>query len=103
MTTVKIGTEERLLRNADPQWIERQINGRRHDELNVCVVVVVTAEDVDIRLTTPTCSAARGGYRPLTPREEAIAGLWKRCGLADMNFSAGSLIAFVKQLPRLLR
>ena len=102
MTTIKIGTEERSLGEADPQWIERQISGRKHDGQKVCVVAIVQAEDVDIRLTTPSCGSGGGGYRPLTPREDAIAELWKRCGLTEPSFSAGSLIAFVKELPRLV-
>lgn len=102
MTTIKIGTAVRSLSEADPQWIEGQINGRKNDGLPVCIVVIVQAEDVDIRLATPTCGTGGGGYRPLKPREKAIVELWKRCGLTEASFSAGSLIAFVKELPRLV-
>lgn len=103
MTTIRIGAEERPLRDADQHWIAQQINGRRHDGQSVCVLVTVNAPEVDIRLATPVCGAGGGGSRAFTRREQAIIELWGKCGLSERDFSAGNVISFVEQLTRLLR
>jgi hypothetical protein len=78
MTTVKIGGDERLLNDADPQWVEREINGRRHDGLAVTIVVVVHANDAELCLIAPP-SRGGGRARRFTVRESAIINAWKQC------------------------
>jgi hypothetical protein len=98
MSSIKIGREERLLRNAEPHWITHQINDRLRDGLVVCVVIIINEPDVDLCLATPACGRGGGGRtRPLTAREIEIVALWTRHGLNEAEFAAGSVVAFVKQ------
>ncbi len=101
MTTVKIGGDERLLSDADPQWVEREINGRRHDGLPVTVVVIVQANDAELCLMAPPRGGG-GGSRHFTTRELAVIEAWEQNGLNGADFSAGSLIAFLRRLAHLL-
>ncbi len=100
MITVRIAEEERQLDAADEQWINQQINRRRADGQTVCVRVTVHKDDLDVVLSTPNC-ASGGGGRPPRPREREVLDLWNQRGLNDINFTGGSLVAFLKQLKRL--
>lgn len=102
MNTIKIGNEQRSLADADAQWITQQINGRRKDGMLVCVVVEITAGDIDVRFATPTCGGGGGGGRPLTMREQEALDIWQRHHLNNENFSPGDVVAFVKQVLRLI-
>lgn len=98
MSTIRIGTDERPLGQADPQWITQEIVGRRKDGLAVCVIVTIKTTDLNLNLATPACSRGGGGGRPPTPREQAILDLWRKHGLDDADFSPGAVVAFVKQV-----
>lgn len=101
MNTIKIGQEERALRDATPQWITQQIVNRRKDGLTVCVLVSITTPDADVRFATPACGGG-GGSRQLRPREQELLDLWIRHQLNERDFPPGGVVAFVQSVVRLL-
>ncbi|MCF8144566.1 MAG: hypothetical protein K9N21_11665 [Deltaproteobacteria bacterium] len=101
MITIRIGESEREIGDADESWINQQINQRRADGLSVCVRVIVKEGDLDMILSTPTCSSSGGGGRPPRPREKNVFNLWNQRGLNETNFTGGNLVAFLKQLKNL--
>ena len=101
MISVNIGNDQRPFSEVDPHWIERQINGRRHDGLPVTVVVSIDVEDIHLRFVAPPPPGGRS--RQYDAREVEVIELWKRCGMNSAQFSAGDLIEFLKRLPQLLR
>lgn len=102
MITIRIAEEERQLDALDEQWINQQINRRRADGQSVCVRVTVHEGDLDMVLSTPTCPTSGRGGRPPRPKEKEVFDLWGRRGLNDANFTSGNLVAFLRQLKRLL-
>lgn len=102
MITIRIGETEREIGNADESWINQQINRRRTDGLSVCVRVIVKEGDLDMILSTPTCSTSSGGARPPRLREKNVFNLWNQRGLNETNFTGGNLVAFLKQLKHIL-
>ncbi len=102
MIKIKIGEVERDLSSANESWINQQINRRREDGLSVCVKVIIKENDLDMILSTPTCVSSGGGGRPPRPREKTVFDLWNQRGLSEPDFAGGQLIAFLKQLKRIL-
>jgi len=101
MVRIQIGDMERELACADESWINQQINRRRADGQNVCVRVTINKDDLNMRLSTPSC-ASGGGGRPPNNREKRVFDLWDHRGLNEVDFTGGKLVAFLKQLSRLL-
>ena len=102
MSKVKIGGSERPINEATESWINQQINSRKDDKQTVCVQVFLDEGGVDMVLSTPTCGGGGGGNRRPTTKEQEIFDLWNRRGLNQSNFTGGALVAFLKQLERLL-
>jgi len=102
MITIKVAQEERQLDTVDEQWINQQINRRRADGQSVCVRVTVREGGLDMVLSTPNCAISVGAGRPPRPQEKEVFDLWNQRGLNDANFTSGNLVAFLKQLKRLL-
>lgn len=105
MIRIIIGGNERQfdsIHDVDESWIAQQVNQRQSDGQNVCVRVFIKQGSVDIQLSTPACSKGGGGGRQPRPQEEAIFDLWKERGLNQTDFSGGNVIAFLKQLRKLL-
>lgn len=100
--TVRIGQETRDLEAANESWINDQLHRRRQDGQNVCVRVIVDADDVDIVLSTPGCATGGGGGRQATSAELGIFDLWDKLHLNQPGFTGGNLIAFLKQLRRMI-
>lgn len=98
MIKIRIENEERLLAEADEQWINQQINQRRAAGQPVCVRVIIKEGDVDMVLSTPTCGASGPGGRAARPRESSVFDLWDRRGLNETAFTGGNLVAFLKQI-----
>ncbi len=96
--TVRIGSAERDLRDADAGWITSQIRQHRAAGEAVCVVLSVTLDRMNLRLATPTCSSGGGGGRPPNTREAEIIALWSARGLNQPDFAPGNLVAFLRQL-----
>ena len=102
MIKIKIGEIERDLSSANENWINQQINRRRKDGLSVCVNVIIKENDLDMILSTPSCVPIRGSSRSPRPREKTVFDLWNQRRLNEPNFTGGQLIAFLKQLKRIL-
>jgi hypothetical protein len=102
MNTISIGNDSRPLDQADPEWITQQVNRRRQDGMPVCVRISINTADLNISFATPTCAASGGGGRQPTVRERGILDLWTKHGLNDQDFSPGNIVAFVKQVLRLI-
>lgn len=102
MIRIRIGGQERDYDSADENWINQQINRRRADGLQVCVRVTIHVGDMDMILSTPTCGASTGGGRRARPSEQEVFDLWNQRGLDSADFSGGNLVAFMKQLRRLV-
>jgi hypothetical protein len=102
MIRVKIGMSDYELKDVSADWINREINGRRRDGLPACVQVIIRDGRIDMGLSTPACSAGGGGGRPPTPQEKAILDIWNQQRLNTDDFSGGNVVAFLKQLERLV-
>lgn len=104
MITVRIAGQERQWDDPDDAeegWVTQQITRRRADGHQVCATVGIKTSYVNVGLSTPGCALGGGGRRPTTD-EARIIDLWAQRGLNDSNFSPGNLIAFLRQLARLL-
>jgi len=95
---VKIGSIEKDIADADPNWINEQINRRRDDGVIVCIQVTINQGSVSLILTTSDCPNSGGGSRPPNPQESEILSLWNKLHLNDKNFSGGNLVAFLRQV-----
>lgn len=103
MIRIKIGSNEwRELKDVSPDWINEQINLRRRDGVAVCVRVSIKERSINMVLLTPGCPGIRGSGLSLSQREKQILGLWEKLHLNKESFTGGNLIAFLKQVPKLL-
>src|SRR5947209_6442274 len=100
--TIQIGAEEHSLSDANESWINDQIARRQRDRFPVCVVVRIQITGVDLRLATPACGGRGGGGRLPNPREQEIIELWGERKLNSADFTGGNVVAFLKQLRRLI-
>lgn len=101
MISVSIGNETRPATDANPEWINTQINSRRNTGQNVCVRVSIDVTEIKAALSTPTCGQMGGG-RPPRPKEACVIALWDKHHLNNANFTGGDLIGFLKELPKCL-
>jgi|GEM_PF-442332 hypothetical protein len=99
--TVKIGALEREVENADPTWINQQINGLRRDGHAVCVVVKIHEGPIQMTLATPTC-AVSGGGRPPNTLEQKIFDLWRKHHLDQLDINGGFVVSFLNELKRVV-
>lgn len=103
MISIRIGQEERSLDAVDEQWVNQQIIRRRHDGQSDCVTVRIHQQgELDLALTTPSCGGGGGGGRPPNAKESEVIDLWQKRRLNEPNFTGGDLVAFLRQLKRLL-
>jgi len=102
---IHIGNNERQFDDVysiDESWVNQQINKHKEDKEKICVRVHIKNEFIDILLTTPACRGSRGSGRAPKPREREIFNLWDMRRLNEENFSSGNLIAFFKQLRKII-
>lgn len=106
MVIVKIGASARdftSVNDIEESWINGQINGLRGDRHEVCVRVNVNEGPLNLTLATADCIGGGGGGRLPNDQEAEAFALWERLGLNKSEFSGGNLVAFFKQLRRLIR
>ena len=101
MVTINIGSASAELGSLNESWVNEQVDRRRADGTSVCVQVRIKEQDIDMVLTTPQCGSGGGGRQP-TPREQRIFELWEKLGLRRAEFAGGQVVAFLKQVTRLL-
>jgi len=101
MVKIKIGSEERNIEDVNSSWINQQINRRRKDG-PVCVRVSIKDDAINMVLSSGDCPQAGGGGRPPRPHEKEIFDLWDKHRLNEADFPSGHLVAFIKQLLKLL-
>lgn len=105
MINLKIGAMERHFESiidVDGHWINQQINGLRKDGHSICVRISINESKANLTLATADCASANGGGRPPNECEEEIFSLWNRLGLNDKEFQLGKIIAFLKQVRRII-
>jgi len=102
MIRIQIGIDERTIDAAEPNWINQQINRRRSLQEPICVRVKIKIGDVNLMLSTPNCQCFGGDGSPLNSKENQIVELWNRLRLNENDFSGGNLVAFLKQVDKLL-
>ena len=102
MITIKIGAIERNLENADPSWINQQINGLRRDGHTVCVIVKIQEGPIHMTLATPACTVAGGGGRPPNTLEQRIFDLWRKHHLDQLDITGGFVVSFLSELKRVV-
>jgi len=105
MITIQIGESQRMLndpKDIDESWINEQINKRRKDGLAVCVRVTIKDEDVNMVLATVNCNGTGGGGRLPNSAEKKVFDLWEKVGMQKSDFHGGNLVAFLKQVRKLL-
>lgn len=100
--TIDIGSESRELPEADPSWINTQINRRRRDGQTVCVRITVRTGDVDLVVQTSSCPRRGGGGRLPNRRETEIFALWNDLGLNEAQVTGGQVVAFLKRVCELV-
>ena len=102
MIKIRIGEAEREFEDVEEGWINQQVNRRQADGLEVCVEVFIEKKDIDLILSTPACGPRYGSSRSPNSTETRIIDLWNERGLNQKDFTGGNLVAFIKQLKRLL-
>lgn len=91
------------MREIEESRIVQLIKGMRRNNQSVCVLLTIEEYPVDLLLPTGVCSGmAHGTSRPLRPEEQRIVEAWERHKLNKADFNEGELIAFLKQVGRLL-
>jgi hypothetical protein len=102
MVTIRIGSTEQQGNILDEGWLLQQINRRRQEGDSVCVVVEIQEPMVKLKLATADCQRSGGSSRALTTQEQRVVELWRKHHLDAAEFRGGELIAFLKQLGRVL-
>lgn len=100
--TVRIGGAERPLSEATESWVNEQMGRRRNDGVAVCVQVRIDVGTVSMILSTPACAGTGGGGRSPNDTEHRVFDLWTRMHLNEPAFASGNVVAFLKQLERML-
>lgn len=103
MITVQIGgSASRTIAEASESWITEQIQQRRRDGSPICVRVSVATSDLNVALASQDCPLGIGGGRPPNERERRILDLWVQRVNSKNELNPGELIAFLRQLDRLV-
>jgi hypothetical protein len=105
MIDVKIGGTEHSWTSAgqiDDGWVNGRIRELHATDNNVCVLVRIEQEQINLVLATPGCPAGDAYPRRLTTDEQHVVELWKDRGLEKRGFGPEQVIAFFRQLRNLL-
>jgi hypothetical protein len=100
MVTLKVNGSE--VSPDDESAIAQQVNRRRDDGVPVCVQVRVEEGDLNMILSSPQCIGSGSGGRQPTIGEKRVFDLWDKLGLSSPGFAGGQVVAFIKQVRRLL-
>jgi hypothetical protein len=100
MVTLRVNGSEVSVE--DESAITQQVNRRRDDGVSVCVQVRIHDGSLNMVLATPQCSGGIGGGRPPNSKEKQVFDLWEKFGLSSASFAGGHVVAFLKQLRKML-
>lgn len=104
MVSLRIGTHERQgIESLEESWVSNVIQGYKRNDEKCCVVLKIDEEDVDLKLATSDCGLGGGGTRKFTSKEQDIIDLWTKLDLNSQSCNPGNLIAFLKQLQRIIQ
>lgn len=101
VVTVHIGSTALHPQDVNEGWLNQQINRRRTDGATVCVQVQIQHGGINMRVSTPDCPTG-SSHRLPTPQEQRILDLWDKLGLNGAAFAGGNVVAFLRQLERVL-
>ena len=101
MVRVSVNGIDRDLRDVTVPWLREHIEAVRNKGLPVCVKVTTKSGDIDMILSTPSCTSSSGESRPPRPKEREIFDLWDKHGLNSDDFNIGQLNAFLNQIKNL--
>lgn len=102
MINVKIGSTERTLSEASPEWIHQQIDQRHSERASACVRIRIDEPGAIMVLTTQHCPRGTLNSREPNRLEQSIFDLWKHNRLDEPEFKGGQLVAFLERLGTLL-
>lgn len=102
MITVRIGSSERTLDQADTAWLVQQIKRREENDEAICIQVLIQNDDLNMVLSTANCSRNGTSNRPPTDQEQEIFDLWKKHRLNESDINKGKIISFLNQLRQVL-
>ena len=103
ITKVSVAGHERSFSEADPGWINQQINPRRGNSEPVCVRVTFRTASGEWSLASRSCPRMGGGYfDPQDRLEKAIIELWRQERLDTDGFNGGDLNNFIKRVERMI-
>jgi len=100
MVTVTIGKSSRTDSEIAESWVAEQISRRRRERVPICVTVQIREAGLNMTVRTADCGSGVGGGRPPTSDEQRVFDLWSKLHLDGPDFSAGNLVAFLKQWER---
>lgn len=99
---IRIGQDEREMAQADEHWIVTRIKQEEANQRSICIRVLIKVSDIDIVLSSSGCPAGGAGGRKATPKEQEFFDLWDKFGLKTTDINGGKLIAFLKQVRRIV-
>lgn len=103
MNKIIIGRSEKELSEASESWITQQVRERQHAGETFCVRIILKTDCVDMILATLGCgNGGGGGGRSPNHKEQEIFALWNERHLNQPGWAVGNLIAFLKQLRKLI-
>ncbi|HUA67231.1 MAG TPA: hypothetical protein VMA13_01675 [Candidatus Saccharimonadales bacterium] len=102
MSTIQIGESQHNFCDVTESWLHQQVGRRKDDGQNVCARVMINNGSVNVALSTPECSRSFGVGRKPNEREGEIIRLWDKLHLNSTHWTAGNLVAFVKEARRLV-
>jgi hypothetical protein len=98
MILITIGSADKPLVEATPDWINQQINRRRADGGSVCVRIRIDEPGVVMSLSTPECPLGNSNTRGPNERERRVFELWKQHDLDKPDATGGAVVSFLNRL-----
>lgn len=102
MNTIRIGSEERNLKEADVNWICGRMEAYRRAGEEPCVRISIRKDGVSVLLSTLACGGSGASSRPPNPREQEILDHWRQCGLGGQTYVPTNLVTFVRAICKII-
>jgi hypothetical protein len=105
MIDVKIGGSEHSWNSVgalDDGWVNSRVHELQVADGDVCVLVRIEQDQINLVLATPSCPPGAVYNRRLTPDEQHVVDLWVDKGLGKRGFGPEHVIAFFRHLRNML-